>query len=101
MADVVGGCVDLARLLTPDRGTLKTGDAALDFLARRGFAAPSPNTAVLYVAVETDANQQVVSVVGVFRSAKDAEAYADATGWPDFQVAPYRLRPSWQVPGQL
>jgi hypothetical protein len=33
---------------------------------------------------------QMVCVVGVFSSARDAEAFAQAAGWPDFEVAPYR-----------
>ena len=31
----------------------------------------------------------------------EAKAYVEAEKWADFEVAPYRLRPSWQVPGQL
>ena len=100
MADVVGGCVDLARMLRIDPAELRTSTAAADFLARRGFPVPS-DTAVLYAAVETGADRRVTCVVGVFRSAKDAKAYAEAEKWADFEVAPYRLRPSWQVPGQL
>ena len=100
VADVVGGCVDLARMLRIDPAELRTSTAAADFLARRGFPVPS-DTAVLYAAVETGADRRVTCVVGVFRSAKDAKAYAEAEKWADFEVAPYRLRPSWQVPGQL
>jgi hypothetical protein len=94
---VVGGCVDLARMLTVDPAVLRTSKAAADFLVRRGLPVPS-DTAVLYAAVDTDANQRATRVVGVFRSAREARAYADAVGWSDFQVAPYRLHAPWLAP---
>jgi hypothetical protein len=95
---VVGCCSHLARLLAVGQETSDAGDAAFDLPMRRGISVPS-DTAVRYVAVETDANRQATCVVGVFRSPRSAEAFAQAAGWADHQVAPYRLHPSWLTPG--
>jgi hypothetical protein len=88
---IVDGCANLAWLLSVDPGALRTSRAAADYMARHGLSASlEPET--LYVAVQTGADG-VTGVVGVFRSAKDAEAYAQAIQWPDYQVAPYWLHP--------
>jgi hypothetical protein len=97
---LIGGVTGLVRALSVEPAVPRTSEAVADFLVRRGFPAPS-DMAVRYVAVETDADRGVVCVVGVFSSARDARAYADAVGWADFDVAPYRLHPSWLSPGQL
>lgn len=87
--------------MNPRRLAVKpTGDAAFELLMRRGVPVPSSDTAIMYAAVKTDASRTAACVVAPFRSASDAQAYVDSAGWAHYQVAPFRLHPSWAAPGR-